>query len=213
MKQIYKTIVSVFIVLMLASTIDAQEQNKEKIINGTNVTTDSHIQIVGSPPWDSPSILQETNTNNMFMKIEYIPYTEWVDVQGNYGRSNYFQLPISVKLVNASNVPIKYRNVYIWIDEYKTWYEGGWFTCNCWRYEYKTTYSKTKNTGSTGTFEALYNLGYKGYDRTLYNVQIYTSDSTGKYTSYTKNIKVAWYINEGGKTKTQERIDKAIKNQ
>lgn len=118
------------------------------------------------------------------------------------------------ELYKPINKPIKYRNVYIWIDEYKTWYEGGWFSCYCWRYEYKATYSRTKNTGSTGSFETLYNLGYKGYDRTLYNVQIYTQDSIGKYTSYTKNIKVAWYINEGGgTTKIQERIDETIKNQ
>lgn len=205
MKTTTKTIISVFMMLILVSAIDAQTPDtdknkipdKDKIIDGMNTTTDSYIQITGSPPWDSVSIRQDSNTNNVFMKVTDIPFTEWVDVMGYYNQKNYFQLPISVKLVTTTGSPVTNRNVYIRISEYKTWYEGGLFRCNCWKYQYVISYATTKNTGSTGVATLLQNIVYRGYDRTLYNIYIYTADASGKYTSYSKNVKVAWYINTG----------------
>ncbi len=206
MKGKAKTIMSVLIILTLAATVVLGANEDKKIVNGTVNTSESKVQITGSPPWDSLSTIQWTNTNNMFMKIEYVPNTEWIDIEGYFDQPNYFQLPINVKFVNGSNAALKYKNIYANVDEYKMWYEGGLFKCNCWKYEYLTSYFKSKNTGSSGNVDFLYSFKYRGHDRTFYKLNIYHYDSSGKYVEYYKNLRVAWYINTAGYNPATKKI-------
>lgn len=220
MNRIYKILLVLSILAILTGVATSVEnktgvikqESKQGTINGTtiNQTADWHIAIEDWPPWDSSSQVQSTNAKNIFMKVDFIPPTDWVDIQGYYDQLNYFQLPITIKLVNGTNMPMKYKDIFIYIDEYETWYEGGWFTCNCWRYNYITTYYKKRNTGSTGYAEYLFSLPYKGYDRTMYSISINYWAPNGDYTYYTKNTKVAWYINTAGAPPTKAQLDKKL---
>jgi hypothetical protein len=196
MKQISKILLVLSIMAILAGTAIGTDRTNQ-IINGTinQTTSDAEIATRAWSPWDSSSIAQSTNTKNVFMKIDYIPQTEWIDIEGYYDQLNYFQLPITVKLVNGANLPIKNQNVNVYIDEYQMWWEGGWFTCNCWRYQYKTTYANKKNTGTSGNTEFLFSLPYKGYDRVFYKIQVSYKGTNTDYAYYKKNIRGAWYIN------------------
>jgi hypothetical protein len=121
------------------------------------------------------------------MKIDYLPDTNWVDIEGYYNQINYFQLPISVKLVNGTNAPIKYRDIKVTIDEYKEGFLD---------YILVKSYSKTVKTSSTGNAEFLFSFPYKGYDRELFRVKIqYYDPITGNYAYRRQNFHVAWYIN------------------
>lgn len=89
--------------------------------------------------------------------------------------------------MDGTNTPIKYRDIKVWIDEYRGDYSSG--------YTFIKSYSKTVKTSSTGNAEFLFSFPYKGYDRELFRVKIQYYDSNiGDYTYRRQNIHVAWYI-------------------
>ena len=207
-QKLYKTIALVLILLMLATTtiVYAKDQiNQINVKDNTSINAESQDKLdkiyaknltvqetktgypTNYPPDDSTSARLSTNTNNIFMKVDYIPQTDWVDITGYYSQSNYFQLPISVKLVDSINNPLKYQNIYEYIYEYK---DNGFGY-----YQYIRSYSKSGSTGTTGIFESLFSLPYRGYYKSMYITIISFSDANGNYATYRKNIHAAWYIN------------------
>lgn len=165
--------------------LDAKNQKNQTVDQSSS--TESSILATSNPPWDSRSPNQQSNTKNYMLKVDYIPQTEWTDIQGSYAQQNYFDLPISVKLVNSANSPIGSQKIYVWIYEYK---DNGFGS-----YQYITSYSNTKSTDSAGNADFIYSFPYRGYFKSMYKVYVYWTGGNSEFKQIIYNVHTAWYIN------------------
>lgn len=171
--------------------------------NNTNTRTSGLIS-----DFEAAAVILETNTNDVFMKISGIDgvgvgeeQKNHFDIWGYYDQLNYFNLPITVELVNKYNHPIKYRNVTISIYEYA---EKGY---------YRNVYHKKVKTSASGKVDFLFSYPYKGYPRSRFDILIgYDDPYSNKYALYERFIQTNWYIQSSTAGKFPEKYQKLFEN-